>query len=77
MGTGLVAEIEDRGLGLSAQERDAINRRLASPPEFDPASSEQLGLFIVAQLAARHRITVSLRESRTAARRRSSGCRSA
>ena len=63
VGTGLVAEIEDRGLGLSAQERDAINRRLASPPEFDLASSDQLGLFIVSRLAIRHRIMVSLRES--------------
>jgi signal transduction histidine kinase len=63
VGTGLVAEIDDRGLGLNAQERDAINRRLATPPEFDPASSDQLGLFIVSRLAARHRIMVSLRES--------------
>jgi signal transduction histidine kinase len=63
VGTGLVAEIDDRGLGLSAQECDAINRRLASPPEFDLASSDQLGLFIVSRLAARHRIMVSLRES--------------
>ena len=63
VGTGLVAEIEDRGLGLSDAERDAINRRLASPPEFDLANSDQLGLFIVSQLAARHRIMVSLRES--------------
>jgi signal transduction histidine kinase len=63
VGTGLVAEIEDRGLGLSDQERDAVNRRLASPPEFDPANSDQLGLFIVSRLAARHRIAVSLRES--------------
>jgi len=63
VGTGLVAEIEDRGLGLSEEERADINRRLASPPEFDLASSDQLGLFIVSQLAARHDIKVSLRES--------------
>jgi hypothetical protein len=63
VGTGLVAEIDDRGLGLSAQDRDVINQRLANPPDFDPASSDQLGLFIVARLAARHGITVSLRES--------------
>jgi hypothetical protein len=63
VGTGLVAEIEDRGLGLSDDDRDAINRRLASPPEFDLANSDQLGLFIVSQLATRHRIMVSLRES--------------
>ena len=63
VGTGLVAEIDDRGLGLNASERDAINQRLANPPDFDPASSDQLGLFIVSRLAARHRISVSLRES--------------
>ena len=53
-GTGLVAEIEDRGLGLSEDELADINRRLASPPEFDLANSEQLGLFVVSRLAARH-----------------------
>jgi signal transduction histidine kinase len=63
VGTGLVAEIEDRGLGLSEDELDSINQRLASPPEFDLANSDQLGLFIVSQLATRHRIIVSLRES--------------
>jgi signal transduction histidine kinase len=63
VGTGLVAEIEDRGLGLSEAERDVINQRLASPPEFDLANSDQLGLFIVSQLATRHGIMVSLRAS--------------
>jgi signal transduction histidine kinase len=62
-GTGLVAEIEDRGLGLSQEELDGINRRLASPPEFDLANSEQLGLFVVSRLAVRHAIKVSLRQS--------------
>jgi signal transduction histidine kinase len=62
-GTGLVAEIEDRGLGLSAEELADINRRLASPPEFDLANSEQLGLFVVSNLAVRHAIRVSLRQS--------------
>jgi len=63
VGTGLVAEIEDRGLGLSAEDLAGINQRLASTPEFDLARSEQLGLFVVSQLAARHDITVSLRRS--------------
>jgi signal transduction histidine kinase len=62
-GTGLVAEIEDRGLGLSQEELADINRRLASPPEFDLDNSEQLGLFVVSRLAARHAIRVSLRQS--------------
>jgi len=63
VGVGLVAEIEDRGLGLEADDIDDINRRLASPPEFDLADSEQLGLFVVGRLAARHHIQVSLRPS--------------
>ena len=62
-GTGLVAEIEDRGLGLSQEELADINRRLANPPEFDLDNSEQLGLFVVSRLAARHAIKVSLRQS--------------
>ena len=63
VGTGLVAEVEDRGLGLSPDELDDINARLASPAEFDLAHSEQLGLFVVSRLAARHAIKVSLRRS--------------
>ena len=63
VGVGLVAEIEDRGLGLDADDIDDINRRLARPPEFDLADSEQLGLFVVGRLAARHHIKVSLRPS--------------
>ena len=63
VGTGLVAEVEDRGLGLSAEELADINRRLASSQEFDLAHSDQLGLFVVSQLAARHDIEVSLRRS--------------
>ena len=63
VGTGLVAEVEDRGLGLSPDELEDINRRLASTPEFDLARSEQLGLFVVSHLAARHDIKVSLRQS--------------
>ncbi len=62
-GTGLVVEIEDRGLGLSEEELADINRRLASPPEFDLANSEQLGLFVVSRLASRHAIKVALRQS--------------
>ena len=63
VGTGLAAEVEDRGLGMSQDELDDINARLASPPEFDLAHSEQLGLFVVSRLAARHAIKVSLRRS--------------
>ena len=63
VGNGFAVEIEDRGLGLAPGELADINARLASPPEFDLANSDQLGLFVVGQLAARHGIRVSLRES--------------
>ncbi len=60
---GLAVEIEDRGLGLTPEEYDEINARLADPPEFDLADSDRLGLFVVGQLAARHEIGVVLRGS--------------
>nr|BFE58631.1 hypothetical protein GCM10020063_031570 [Dactylosporangium thailandense] len=60
---GFVVEIEDRGLGMTAEALEEANRRLAQPPEFDPGNSARLGLFVVAQLAARHRVRVVLRSS--------------
>jgi signal transduction histidine kinase len=63
VGNGLAVEIEDRGLGLAEEEFADINSRLAGPAEFDLANSEQLGLFVVNRLAARHAITVTLRRS--------------
>ncbi|WP_082771881.1 nitrate- and nitrite sensing domain-containing protein, partial [Actinoplanes sp. TFC3] len=60
---GYAIEIEDRGLGMSADAITEANRKLVEPPEFDPTDSARLGLFVVAQLAARHTIRVSLRPS--------------
>ncbi|MGW4638109.1 nitrate- and nitrite sensing domain-containing protein [Sphaerisporangium sp. NPDC004334] len=60
---GFAIEIEDRGLGLSPEELEQINQRLADPPEFDLADSDRLGLFVVGRLAARRQIRVSLRPS--------------
>ena len=40
-----------------------LNDRLANPPEFDPSDSDQLGLFVVSQLAKRHGIRVTLKAS--------------
>ncbi len=60
VGSGFAAEIEDRGLGLTADELADINERLASPPEFDLSNSDQLGMFVVGRLAAKHGIRVSL-----------------
>jgi signal transduction histidine kinase len=63
VGTGFVIEIEDAGLGMTTEQMDDVNERLARPPDFDLADTDRLGLFVVAQLAARHNIKVTLRAS--------------
>jgi signal transduction histidine kinase len=60
---GFAIEIEDRGLGLTPERLGELNHRLANPPDVNPANTEQLGLFVVAQLARRHGIQVTLRPS--------------
>jgi hypothetical protein len=60
---GYAIEIEDRGLGMSAEAIDDANRRLREPPDFEPGDSARLGLFVVARLAGRHGIRVQLRPS--------------
>ncbi|HMG64827.1 MAG TPA: ATP-binding protein, partial [Streptosporangiaceae bacterium] len=63
VGRGFAVEIEDRGLGLSDEQRAEINDRLANPPPFDLSGSDQLGLFVASQLAKRHGVQISLRPS--------------
>jgi anti-sigma regulatory factor (Ser/Thr protein kinase) len=60
---GFAVEIEDRGVGMPLDELAEVNERLADPPDFDPARSSRLGLFVVARLAARHGIKVTLQLS--------------
>ena len=60
---GFAIEIEDRGLGMTPQRLHELNDRLANPPDINPANTEQLGLFVVGQLARRHGIRVMLRPS--------------
>jgi signal transduction histidine kinase len=60
---GFAIEIEDRGLGMTPQRMAELNERLAKPPEINPTNTEQLGLFVVGQLARRHGISVTLRQS--------------
>ena len=63
VGRGFAIEIEDRGLGMSEEQRAEINERLANPPPFDLSGSDQLGLFVAGQLAKRHNVRISLRSS--------------
>ncbi|WP_431895147.1 nitrate- and nitrite sensing domain-containing protein [Nonomuraea sp. bgisy101] len=58
---GYVVEIEDRGLGMTPEDLEAANRRIAEPQEF--SGTARLGLYVVAKLAERHGIRVRLRPS--------------
>ncbi|WP_037558959.1 sensor histidine kinase [Spirillospora albida] len=60
---GFVIEIEDRGLGLPPAELTRLNELLETAPELILDDSAQLGLFVVARLAARHGVRVTLRPS--------------
>jgi hypothetical protein len=63
VGYGFAVEVQDLGLGIPDGQLREINRDLASPPDFDLSRSDRLGLFIAGRLAARHGITVTLRQS--------------
>ncbi|MGH3825228.1 MAG: sensor histidine kinase [Pseudonocardiaceae bacterium] len=59
---GLLIEITDAGTGLSADALQTINARLVSAPSADLPSAGRMGLFVVRELAAKHGITVRLRQ---------------
>jgi len=66
VGKGVVLEVEDRGLGMSPDQREQLNRQLQDPPDFGDmalSADTRLGLFVVGRLALRHGIRVTLRES--------------
>ncbi|HEY0636479.1 MAG TPA: ATP-binding protein, partial [Pseudonocardiaceae bacterium] len=59
-GDAQLVTIEDYGVGMPPEALAAANRLLADPPEVDLSLSRQLGFHVVARLAARHGIQVSL-----------------
>jgi signal transduction histidine kinase len=63
VGNGYAIEIEDRGLGMTDEERQQANIQLNEPPEFKLSSTARLGLYVVGKLAERHGIRVKLAES--------------
>ncbi|MFJ6603919.1 ATP-binding protein [Streptomyces lydicus] len=63
---GLAVEVEDRGLGMSADEQNRMNALLADPDHVDVAellSDGRIGLFVVSSLARRHGIVVRLQSN--------------
>ncbi|UZJ33300.1 ATP-binding protein [Streptomyces endophytica] len=63
---GLAVEVEDRGLGMSADEQNRMNALLADPDHIDVAellSDGRIGLFVVSSLARRHGIVVRLQSN--------------
>ncbi|MEU9860612.1 ATP-binding protein [Streptomyces sp. NPDC047971] len=63
VGSGVVLEIEDRGLGLSPEGLAEANRRIEDTGRIDLLDSGQLGLFVVNRLAHRLDARVALRPS--------------
>jgi anti-sigma regulatory factor (Ser/Thr protein kinase) len=60
---GFAIEVEDRGLGIPPDQLIQINAQLTSPPDFDLADADRLGLFVAGRLAARHGVHVALAPS--------------
>lgn len=66
VGRGLAIEIEDQGLGIEPGQLERFNEMLHNPPDFQImalAGEPRLGLFVVARLAAKHGIRVTLTSS--------------
>ncbi|MBR7832219.1 sensor histidine kinase [Actinospica durhamensis] len=63
---GLAIEIEDRGMGMGAEQYVEVNALLSDPPKMDVlsrADDARLGLYVVARLAAKLDVKVELRPS--------------
>lgn len=60
---GFLIEIEDRGLGMSEEDRAVANARIVTDAKPNLARINCLGLYVVSRLRARHGIHVELKES--------------
>ncbi len=59
-GSGATILIEDRGIGMSESSLAEANQQLTRATSIDVATSERMGLLVVANLSDRHRIKVGL-----------------
>ncbi|WP_018657738.1 nitrate- and nitrite sensing domain-containing protein [Actinomadura flavalba] len=60
-GGGAMLQITDNGVGMSQEELEDANWRLANPPVIDFSAARRMGLFVVGRLAVRHGVRVELR----------------
>ncbi|MGX7828466.1 nitrate- and nitrite sensing domain-containing protein [Actinokineospora sp. 24-640] len=60
---GVLVEVVDEGVGMAEAELAAVNRRLAEDAPTELPVSRQLGLFVVARLAARQGVRVRVQET--------------
>jgi signal transduction histidine kinase len=67
---GLLIEVVDQGLGMTAVEITAVNERLAAAGTVGPETTRRMGLFVVGRLAALHGVTVRLRPTGPGGRHR-------
>ena len=58
---GVLVEVADRGLGMSAEDLRAANEQLALGGEVTSETAKRMGLFVIGRLARRHEATVQLR----------------
>lgn len=61
VGDHAVVRIEDRGLGISAEQMESLSKRLSAPAEVDAGTFRLMGFAVIGRLAARHGIRVELR----------------
>jgi signal transduction histidine kinase len=60
---GVLIDITDHGIGMTAKDLAYANWQLENPPATDMDASKWMGLRVVARLAARHRIKVRLQQA--------------
>ncbi|MEU9299916.1 ATP-binding protein, partial [Streptomyces sp. NPDC048269] len=63
---GIAVEVEDRGLGMPAEEQHRMNALLADPDQISVRNllaDGRIGLFVVSALARRHGIAVELKSN--------------
>ncbi|MFB7466497.1 ATP-binding protein [Streptomyces sp. NPDC056224] len=63
---GIAVEVEDRGLGMPAEEQHRMNALLGDPDQFSVRhllADGRIGLFVVSALARRHGIAVELKSN--------------